>query len=121
MASWEKLPSPAGKSTKEAAPLKLQNYGKVESLKGRGVSDADLAGKVPTLNMMIFHRYFLFLSSSMFGSCRITYCQISSIGLLIPIDYLNMFSQCKHYIALISMILFLLSQHLTKCIHNMAI
>lgn len=54
MASWKKLPSPAGKSTKEAAPLKEQNDGKVESLKilnhRRGFSDADFtAAKPPEL------------------------------------------------------------------------
>ncbi|XP_023898556.2 probable serine/threonine protein kinase IREH1 isoform X1 [Quercus suber] len=47
MASWKKLPSPAGKSMKEAAPLKLQNDVKVESLKVRGVSDADLSAAKP--------------------------------------------------------------------------
>ena len=61
MASWEKLTSPAGKSTKEAAPLKLQNYGKVESLKGRGVSDADLAGKGANFEYDDFPQVFPFL------------------------------------------------------------
>ncbi|XP_059455765.1 probable serine/threonine protein kinase IREH1 isoform X2 [Corylus avellana] len=46
IASWKKLPSPAGKSTKEAAPLKEQNEGKSESFKTltnrRGISDTDL-------------------------------------------------------------------------------
>ncbi|XP_058227580.1 probable serine/threonine protein kinase IREH1 isoform X1 [Rhododendron vialii] len=54
MASWKKLPSPAGKSTKEAAPVKGEKNGiRVESkiLKNRrGASDEDLAiSKSPEL------------------------------------------------------------------------
>jgi len=54
MASWKKLPSPAGKSTKEAAPLKGEKTGiRMESkiLKNRrGASDEDLAiSKSPEL------------------------------------------------------------------------
>ncbi|KAK4567465.1 hypothetical protein RGQ29_003308 [Quercus rubra] len=45
MASWKKLPSPAGKSMKEAAPLKLQNDVKVESLKT--IFDNILNRKIP--------------------------------------------------------------------------
>ena len=51
IASWKKLPSPAGKSTKEAAQLKEQNEGKSESFKKltnkRGISDTDLAPAKP--------------------------------------------------------------------------
>jgi hypothetical protein len=51
IASWKKLPSPAGKSTKEAAQLKEQNEGKSESFKTisnrRGIFDVDLASAKP--------------------------------------------------------------------------
>ncbi|RDX66265.1 putative serine/threonine protein kinase IREH1, partial [Mucuna pruriens] len=47
MASWKKFPSPPGKSPKEAAQLKDQNYGKVDSSKISNnkslTSDADLS------------------------------------------------------------------------------
>ncbi|XP_002533426.2 probable serine/threonine protein kinase IREH1 isoform X1 [Ricinus communis] len=46
MASWKRLPSPAGKSVKEVAPSKENNDCKIEPLKilnnRKGVSDADL-------------------------------------------------------------------------------
>lgn len=52
MASWKKFPSPSGKSPKEAAQLKEQNYGRVESSKAsinkRFPSDVDLSTAKPS-------------------------------------------------------------------------
>ncbi|XP_047172225.1 probable serine/threonine protein kinase IREH1 isoform X1 [Vigna umbellata] len=52
MASWKKFPSPSGKSPKEAAQLKDQNYGRVESSKAsnnkRFPSDVDLSTAKPS-------------------------------------------------------------------------
>lgn len=51
IASWKKLPSPPGKSTKEAAQLKEQNEGKIEFFKTvinrMEISDADVASAKP--------------------------------------------------------------------------
>ncbi|GLT55808.1 hypothetical protein SLA2020_288960 [Shorea laevis] len=51
IASWKKLPSPPGKSTKEAAQLKEQNEGKIEFPKTvtnrMEISDADVASAKP--------------------------------------------------------------------------
>ncbi|KAK7271191.1 hypothetical protein RJT34_26882 [Clitoria ternatea] len=52
MASWKKFPSPSGRSPKEAAQLKDQNYGRVESSKTSNIkrfsSDVDLSTAKPS-------------------------------------------------------------------------